>query len=75
MKYSDKVIKSIEFILIIFMKGFMEFKFLSMRHCYDTEQTFCSLKTLFDNLKRSIISTHVLAIDIYRINTGVKGHE
>ena len=32
-------------------------------------------KHLFDNLKRSIISTHVLAIDIYRINTCVKGHK
>ena len=60
-------------ILNIFMKGFIEIKFLNMRHWFYNEQTYCLLWILFDNLKPSIISTHVLSIGIYRINTSVKG--
>ena len=43
------------------MIGFMEIKFLNIRHCFYNEQTYWLLQTLFDNLKPSIISTHVFA--------------
>ena len=59
--------------LNMFMKGFIEFKFLNLRHWFYNEQAYCLLWILFDSLKPSIISTHVLAIGIYRINTSVKG--
>ena len=40
-KYCVEMIKSIEFnIKYIFMKGFMEFKFLNIRHCFYNEQTY-----------------------------------
>ena len=44
-------------LLNIFMKGFMEFKFLSIRHCCYNEQTFSSFYTMFNIWKWSIISS------------------
>ena len=55
------------------MKGFMEFKFLNIGHCFYNRQTYWLLQILSDNLKPSVISTHVLTIGMYRINTYVKG--
>ena len=54
------------------MKGFMEFSFWIWDIAYNA-QMYCLLWTLCDNLKPSIISTHVLAIGIYRIDACVKG--
>ena len=45
-----------------------------MRHWLYSKQTYCLLLTLFDNLKRSIVSARVLTTEISKINTCVKGH-
>ena len=57
------------------MKGFMEFKFLNMRHCLQLT------KHIVYREHRLIILSHLLSlhmceqIDVYRINTCVNGHE
>ena len=57
------------------MKGFIDFKFLNIRHCFNKEEKYCLLYTLFNNWRRSIISAYVLTIEISKINTYVKGHK
>ena len=58
---------------VVLLKCFVEF--LSIRHCLCNKQTLLFIANMFDNLKRSIISAHVLTIKISKINTYVKGHK
>ena len=53
----------------------MVFKFLNIRHCFYNEQIYCSLYTLFNSWKRSIISAYELTIEISKLNTYSKGHK
>ena len=65
------LIKSIEFnICIILLKCFVEF--LSVRYCLWDKQMSCLLQNMFNNQKRSIISTHVLTIEISKSSTYVQ---
>ena len=57
------------------MKGFMELKFLNIRHCIYNEETYCLLYRLFNNSKRSIISAYALTIEFSKLNTYAKGHK
>ena len=68
------LIESIEYnIGVILLKCFV--KFLSISHCLYNEHTLLFISNMFDNLKRSVISAHVLTIEISKINTYVKGHK
>ena len=51
------------------VERFYRVKFQNMRYCLYNKQTHFLLLTLFDNLKRSIVSAL-----ISKINTCVKGH-
>ena len=63
--------ESIEYnIGVLLLKCFVEF--LSMRQCLYNKQTLLFIANKFDNQKRSIISAHVLTIEISKINTYVK---
>ena len=67
------LIKSIEFdVCVILLKCFVEF--LSIRHCLYNRQTLLFISNMFDSQKQSIISAHVLTIEISK-NTYVKGHK
>ena len=64
------LITSIEFNICVLLKCFMEF--LSIRHCLHNEQTLLFITNMFRNQKRSIVSAHVLTIEISKINTYVE---
>ena len=57
-------------ICVILLKCFVGF--LSIRHCLCNEQTLLFITNMFGNQKRSIVSVHVLTIEISKINTYVK---
>ena len=70
----DKLIKSIEFnICVILLKWCV--KFLSIRHCLRNEQTLMFITNMFGNQECSIVSAHVLTIEISKINTYVQGRK